>query len=824
MTNTKSFTKALTFSLLILIGSVTVVRAATFVVTTTADSGPGSLRQAVLDANLATSADTIGFDAGVFGSPQTITLATEIVISPNTQTVDTLTIIGPGANLLTVSGNSVSRIFRTVANDTTSISGMTLTKGAGNNGGAIQNNGIMTLTNMNFVANVTNSGGAIYNGGNGTTGGVLTIRSCTFTGNATTGTNANGDGGSAIESHSGLVNITDSLMTGGTTLGGGGGIRTNGEMNISNSTISNNTSGGAGNSDGGGGINASGKLTLTNCVISGNKAGEGTDGGGIRNEGALTLINTIVTNNMAAGDGGGIYDGATDANIPTFIVLTNSTVSHNVANTGGLTTIRGGGIYAETGTDVTITGSTIHDNKIESGDGGGIWTDGLIKIDRSTISRNTARNFGGVRVPHFFYDTVVTNSTIANNTATVANGGGGFGKEPCNLSCRDISIGNTIISGNVNGDLRSGDPADVDPHDVPIVSLGYNLIHSMTPDTFYTASSTDLPLGTDPKFDVLRDNGGGTPTLAPQPGSPVIDKGKRLSDAPIDQRGVARPTDDPAIPNASGGDGSDIGAYEAGAFNGVAEKTLGNIATRLAVSTGENVLIGGFIIVGQVPKRVIIRAIGPSLGAAGVNGALDDPTLELFQGNTSLAFNNNWQDSQASEISATGVAPGDPREAAIVRTLQPGAYTAIVRGNGNSTGIGLVDGYDLEQRPDSKLGNIATRGFVSTGDNALIGGFIVGQATRVAVRAIGPSLGALGISGPLQDPTLQLVDSNGNVVRTNDNWKGIQQAEIEATGLQPSDNRESTLLATLTAGNYTAVVRGTNNTTGVAVVEVYNLQ
>jgi hypothetical protein len=331
-------------------------------------------------------------------------------------------------------------------------------------------------------------------------------------------------------------------------------------------------------------------------------------------------------------------------------------------------------------------------------------------------------------------------------------------------------------------------------------------------------------IGVDPQIGPLQNNGGPTLTHALQPGSPVIDKGKRLSQATTDQRGVTRPNDNPAVANAAGGDGSDIGAYEIGASNGVAEKTLGNISTRLAVSTGENVLIGGFIVVGQAPKRIIIRAIGPSLGAFGVNGALADPTLELFQGSTSLAFNNDWQDSQASEISPTGLAPSDPREAAIVRTLAPGAYTAVVRGSGNSTGIGLVDGYDLEQGPNSKLGNIATRGFVSTGDNVLIGGFIAGPATRVAIRAIGPSLGPLGIGNPLQDPTLELVDASGTVVRANDNWRGVQQSDIEALGLQPSDDRESTLIESLNAGNYTAIVRGAQNSTGVAVVEVYNLQ
>lgn len=177
------------------------------------------------------------------------------------------------------------------------------------------------------------------------------------------------------------------------------------------------------------------------------------------------------------------------------------------------------------------------------------------------------------------------------------------------------------------------------------------------------------------------------------------------------------------------------------ASNGVAEKTLGNIATRLPVLTGERVLIGGIIVVGQVPKKVIIRALGPSLGAASVPGTLDDPTLKLYQGSTLLASNDNWRDSQEQEITSTGVAPTDNREAAIVRTLDPGAYTAIVRGKNDTTGVALVDGYDLDQRPDSKLANISTRGFVGSGDNVLIGGFIAGPSTRVAMRGIGPSPG-----------------------------------------------------------------------------------
>jgi hypothetical protein len=242
------------------------------------------------------------------------------------------------------------------------------------------------------------------------------------------------------------------------------------------------------------------------------------------------------------------------------------------------------------------------------------------------------------------------------------------------------------------------------------------------------------------------------------------------------------------------------------------------------VLSGENVLIGGIIVTGNVPKRVIVRGLGPSLGAAGVSGALADPVLELYQGNTLLFSNDNWQDSQGGEIAATGVAPGNTFEAAIVRTLDPGNYTAILRGKGDTIGVGLVDGYDLNQDPNSKLGNISTRGFVGAGDDALIAGFISGPNTRVVVRAIGPSLTNLGINGALPNPTLEVVDANGALVRANDDWKTGQRAELEAIGIQPSDDRESALIEVLNAANYTAVVRGTNNTTGVAVVEVYNLQ
>ena len=257
-----------------------------------------------------------------------------------------------------------------------------------------------------------------------------------------------------------------------------------------------------------------------------------------------------------------------------------------------------------------------------------------------------------------------------------------------------------------------------------------------------------------------------------------------------------------------------------------------NIATRLRVNPDPNQLIGGFIITGTEPKKVIIRAIGPSLSSF-FSGVLADPTLELFQGTTLLASNDDWKvrsdgSSQQAEVEATTIPPTNDLESALVRTLAPGAYTAIVRGKGGTSGIGLVEAYDLDQAAKSKLANIATRGFVDTDNNVMIGGFIIGgngqASARVVIRAIGPSLSGFGITGALQDPTLELKNANGSTLVSNDDWKQSQEAEITQTGLAPTDIRESALVTSLPDGNYTAIVRGTNNSTGVAVVEVYSVQ
>lgn len=269
--------------------------------------------------------------------------------------------------------------------------------------------------------------------------------------------------------------------------------------------------------------------------------------------------------------------------------------------------------------------------------------------------------------------------------------------------------------------------------------------------------------------------------------------------------------------------------------------TLGNISTRVRAETGDGVLIAGFVIQGSAPKEVIIRAAGPALRRFGVNDVLANPQLELHDATTIIATNDNWQTTQfgslihsdqTAEIQASGVAPTDPAEPAIVATLPPGSYTAIVRGVNSTTGVSVVEAYDLSPTSGSILANISTRGFVQTGENVMIGGFIVvTQPTKVIIRATGPSLSRLGVAGALADPQLELHDAN-SAIATNDNWQttqvgGViasdQAAAIQASGLAPTDPAESAIVTTLAPGNYTALVRGVNASTGVGLVEVYRL-
>lgn len=556
---------------------------------------------------------------------------------------------------------------------------------------------------------------------------------------------------------------------------------------------------------------ASGSAAISGLTIAnGNVPGGLDSGGGILNNGVMTLTSVFVTGNSAAFQGGGISNGTGTLN------LINSAISNNSANNGG-------GISA-----------------------------GTLNCVNSTISANTARtgNGGGITVG----TASLINTTVANNSAA-GSGGGIFnnGNNGASVRARNTLVAlNRAASGrDVSGALTSDD---------------FNLIGNgsgatITPARFADQIGSDAS-PVDPRIGFLQDNGGPTPTYELLAGSPAIDQGHSSGSA-TDQRGLTRPVDRSDIANAPGGDGADIGAFELQApaptptptptalptatptptptatptptpTPPVASQLL-NLSTRKQVGNGANVLIGGFIVTGSDDKRVLVRGLGPSLP---VNGAVADPTLELHQADTTLlAANNNWRDTQEPEINATGIPPRNELEAAIVFSLAAkpagnggAGYTAILAGSGGDTGIGLLEIYDLTTGANSRLANISTRGFVGTGDDLLIGGFIPGPSDRapinVLVRGLGPSLSGQGVSGALQDPLLELHDGNGVTIALNDSWKRDQQAAIEATGIPPTDERECAIVMTLAPSNsgYTAVVRGANNTTGVALVEVYGLQ
>jgi hypothetical protein len=258
------------------------------------------------------------------------------------------------------------------------------------------------------------------------------------------------------------------------------------------------------------------------------------------------------------------------------------------------------------------------------------------------------------------------------------------------------------------------------------------------------------------------------------------------------------------------------------------------------VQTGDNVLIGGFIVTGTQPKKVLLRAIGPSLTVNGVPlpGKLENPTLDLNGPGGLIATNDDWRDdpTQEAEIIATGVPPPNDLESAIVATLPANnaGYTATVRGVNNTTGIALVEAFDLDTTVDSKLANISTRGFVQTGDNVMIGGFIVlgPDPQTVIVRANGPSLANANppVVGALADPTLEIHDSNGTVIASNDNWQDNSDSDRQAiidSGVAPTDSLESAIITTLSSSvtgiGYTAIVSGNEGGTGVGLVEVFAL-
>lgn len=496
---------------------------------------------------------------------------------------------------------------------------------------------------------------------------------------------------------------------------------------------------------------------------------------------------TIAHGNLPNDNGGGIYSVGT-------LTVSNCTVSANASGYGG-------GIYVTNTSRATITGCTISGNSATyngsgGGFGGGVFNfQGTVTIESSTISGNTAMN-GGYGGGIFTSEGAMTllDSTVVGNSAGV---GGGIRTAGIFYTPGPLVVRNTIVALNGGGDINGA-----------VTSEGFNVIGSGSGATISPTQSSDRIGATAAQlqFGPLQYNGGPTQTRALLAGSVAINAGDNADAPPRDQRGYVR------------SDRADVGAYEFGATIPV---TLANISTRLAIQGGDNVLISGFILAGTQPKKLIVRGLGPSLPVA---GALADPVLEIYNSaNQQIAKNDNWRaNANAAEIQASGVAPTKDAEAAILGPASPGAYTAIERGANGSTGIGLLDLYDLDRTVDSRLVNISTRGLVQTGDDVMIGGFIVlgVDPERAIIRALGPSL---PIADSLPNPKLELRDQNGALIQSNDNWKSNQQAEIQATGIPPPNDLESAIVATLEPGAYTAVVRDASGKSGVALVEVYAL-
>ena len=268
--------------------------------------------------------------------------------------------------------------------------------------------------------------------------------------------------------------------------------------------------------------------------------------------------------------------------------------------------------------------------------------------------------------------------------------------------------------------------------------------------------------------------------------------------------------------------------YDAGPnyLSSVPSSNLVNLSTRAFIGTGEQAMIGGFIVQGSEPATVIVRAIGNSLAANGVNGTNEDPTVELRNASSQLQYNDDWIDgSNAQTIASYGLDPTGSREAAVIATLQPGSYTVTVRGWEDATGVGLVELYDLHTT-NGRAGNISTRARVGTGNDVMVAGFIVGggASKRVVIRGLGATLRDSGVANSLNDPVLDLRDPNGNRIRLNDDWESDPEAnEVRNSGLAPRYGNESAMHVTLNGGSYTAIMSGFENQTGIGLVEVYDL-
>lgn len=782
---------SLTFLLLIL--AAVTGGASTFVVTNTSDSGPGSLRQAIVDANADKNSPTlVNFNIQGTGV-QTIKLASPLPTITGPLTIDGYTQPGADPNSATVGTNAVLLIE--INGQQVGGTGITI---------AGTNNVVRGLVTNEFATDVSLQGQG------------HSVRGCYL------GTNASGSAaiarptfGSGVGSSFGV-----SMTIGGTAPADRNVIA--GDVGFGHSTsgiVQGNYIG----------VSADGISFITPSAAVGGEVNGVTIGGSTSSAGnviagRVSLVNSaspIVQNNligtnalgMVASPGAQGLSLGGGTGVGTLGLTTNGTISQNVivgSNNGFLPAV------------VFLSGARNNSFKANFV---GVAADGKTPLGDGPVGfylqyRCSGNQIGGVNAgegnviaftgtPQQLSAGVAIPST-ANAPASFANGA-------------NFIEGNSITgSGGLGIDLAT---AGVTPNDLGDADgiQNYPVLNSVVfaNDTVRVTGSLNSTANTSFRIELFG-NDNADPSGYGQ-GQYYLG----FTNVTTDANGHA--AFDVTLPVAASVraiSSTATGPTGTSEFSASIFARLLNISTRADVHTGDNIAIAGFIIIGTDPKKVLLRGIGPSInvGGAPLAGALQDPVLNVWNNSdTLLAQNNDWKDSQQAEIQATGFAPPDDKESAVLMSLAPGAYTVQLSGRNSGTGIGLVEVYDLTQ-VGSQLANISTRSLVGTSDNVMIAGCIVapntGRSSRVLVRGIGPSLS--GISNRLSDPVIELHDANGLLLASNDDWK-TNQAEVEATGIPPTNDRESALVADLLPSNYTVVLRGKDNFTGIAVVEVYRL-
>ena len=749
----------------------------------------------------------------------------------------------------------------TITNSSVSNNMAAYSDGVNAAGGGIYNTGILTIINSTIHSNQCPAGGGIANLA------TLTITGSTVSGNVANGIDdffpPIGDGGGIL--NSGMLTISNSTISSNTAHYSGGGI--SGGGSISNSTISDNAAGQLN----GGGIFVTGPLEIGNTILK-----RGTSGTNIVNGGGTVTSHGY---NLSSDNGGGFLTGPGDQinadpmlgplqdnGGPTF---THELLVGSPAINAGDPTFtpppdfdqRGSGFprvfngridigsfelqtiaptpsptpTATASPTATITPSpTPCLSVITQSSSQAITTGNSVSCHTIGDTENSywrAFNVGTSFGGSYIVDSVSFGVESVYNSQLVTvrlyrNTGGAFpGGTRTLIGTTTISVwvgqNGTVVTTPISTALPSGTSELVmelfTPDGQTVGSqffVGSNASPESGPSYLSAAAcgittpTTTAALGFPDMHVVFSVQGfcEGTPPPPPSPTATATTTATPTATATVTATGTPTPTVSPsATPTPS------------------AEQAL-NLSTRMRVQTGDNAGIGGFIITGSEPKRVILRGIGPSLT---VTGALADPMMELHgpAGFTTI-INDNWRDTQEAEIIATGLAPANNLESAIVVTLNPGPYTAILSGKNNTSGVALVEVYDLSQAAASKLSNISTRAVVSA--DIVIAGFILGHGTmadNVIVRGIGPSLAGAGVPFVLANPTLELRDSNGALIRADNDWQDdpAQAAIISGAGLAPTNNFESAIAATLPPGPYTALLAGVNILAGVGLVEVYDL-